>query len=150
MSFDSPILFIHSASLRKYTIPWNTPRCSATSVILCACGIYILLSVRNANKYFWRHCRGINWLKISSKSLITFTNLSPLFLAGLPLLSVSLSFLQSSVGPDSIYHITSTQIQKELGEFFPPEEIFLGSRFDNTSFNTHGSEDTPSILSPVQ
>ena len=34
--------------------------------------------------------------------------------------------------------------------FFLPEEIFLGSRFDNTSFNTHGSENTLSILSPIQ
>ena len=104
-------------------------------VILCACGIHILLSVRNANKYFWRRCRGSNWLKISSNSLIKFTSLSLLILAGLPLLSVSLWFLQSSAGPNLIYHITSTQIQKELGEFFfLPEEIFLGSRFDNTSF----------------
>ena len=104
-------------------------------MILCACGIDILLGIRNANKHFWRRCRGSNWLKISLNSLIKFTSLSPLILAGVPLLLVSLWFLQSSAGPVLIYHITSTQIQKELGEFFfLPEEIFLGSRFDNTSF----------------
>ena len=115
----------HSTSLRKITIPWNTLRWSATTVILCACGIHILLSVRNANKHFWRRCRGSNRLKISLNSLVKFTSLSPLILAGLPLLSVSLWFLQSSVGPNSIYHITSTQIQKELGEFFSTRRNFL-------------------------
>ena len=77
----------HSASLWKITIPWNSPRWSATAVILCACGIHILLSIRNTNKHFWCRCRGSNWLKISSNSLVKFTDLSPLILAGLPLLS---------------------------------------------------------------
>ena len=81
-------------------------------MILCACGIDILLGIRNANKHLWCRCRGSNWLKISLNSLTKLTSLSPLILAGLPLLSVSLWFLQSSAGPDSIYHITSTQIQK--------------------------------------
>jgi hypothetical protein len=31
-------------------IPWNTPGWSATTEILCACGIRILLGIRNANK----------------------------------------------------------------------------------------------------
>jgi hypothetical protein len=124
------------------------------SMILCACGIDILLGIRNANKHFWRHCWGSNWLKISSNSLIKFTNLSLLILARLPLLSISSWFLQSSAGPVSIYHITSSQIWK-LGKLWDAESSdlrrkFLGSSYENTSFNTHGSEDTPSILSPVQ
>ena len=51
-------------------------------------------------------------------NLINFTSLSPLILAGLPLLSLSFWLMQSSAWPVSTYQATSIRIQKELGELW--------------------------------
>ena len=57
---------------------------------LCALAEYLFrLSIRDSNKHFWRRCRGSNWLKLPYNWVTNFTVLSPLVLAGLPLLSLS-------------------------------------------------------------
>ena len=81
------------------------------------------LSIRDTNKHFWRRCRGSNWLKLSYNWVRNLTVLSPLILAGLPLLSLSLSLslvysMQSNAWPVLIYHPTSIEILRELGELW--------------------------------
>ena len=70
-------------------IPWNTPWRSATAVILCACGIDILLGHKKCQQAFLAPLPGKQLAKDIVNSLISFTSLSPLILAGLPLLSLS-------------------------------------------------------------
>jgi hypothetical protein len=123
--------------------------------ILCTCEIHILMGIRNSNKHFWRRCRGSNWLMISLNGLIKIIVLSLLSLAGLPLLSCLCDICRAvydrfrstiQLQPESRKNWAncSTQSCPTL------EKAFFGPRFDNTSFITHGSKDTPSILSPVQ
>ena len=81
-------ILYHSASLRIFTIHWNTPRWSATPVN----SVRLQNTYSDTNKHFWRRCRGSNWLKLSYNWVKTLTVLSPLILAGLPLLSLSCLF----------------------------------------------------------
>ena len=94
--------------------------------------------IRNANKHFWR-LPGKQLAKDIVNSLINFTSLSPLILAGLPLLSLSSWLLQSSAWPVLTYQVTSIRTQKELGELW-----------DATSSHLRKDLPCPLVYHPLQ
>ena len=120
----------------------------------CALAEYLFrLSIRDTNKHFWCRCRGSNWLKLSYNWLKIFTILSPLVLAGLPLLS--LSFIRCRVVHDRFW--STIQLRSESSENWvncetprrpTPEETHLESSFVSLS-TTHG-QDSQAVLGPVR
>ena len=141
-------------------LPWGFHDIPEYSEVKCYTGEFCALveylfrlSIRDTNKHFWCHCRGSNWLKLSYNWVKNLTVLSPLVLAGLPLLT--LLFIRCRAVHDRFW--STIQLRSESSENWAncemprrptPEETHLEPSFVRLS-TTHG-QDSQAVLGPVQ